>query len=284
MTGHKTWKQLCEMYTSILEGVTLLWFALAIPFLIFVIVDIRSTPENPILKLGFVLVTAYTGVIGAFLYVMGCREPLPGLHERYVSTRWRQVLGSTIHCVAGDGIGILVGAVIGSIVHVSPYVGVAIEYSLGFLFGWAIFQSLFMRDMAGDSYRRSLVTTFIPELLSMNLLMTAMIPISTIFLANLPGGHDPLGGVFWFIFSMALLGGLGMAYPMNWWLVSRHLKHGMMTVRPKTNNTESMKSPHADMHHTKESLPRKRNISIMIAISFLALASGIGTAWFFGGL
>ena len=27
--------------------------------------------------------TAYTGVFGAFLYVLGCREPLPGLHERY---------------------------------------------------------------------------------------------------------------------------------------------------------------------------------------------------------
>ena len=272
------------MYTSVLEGVILLWFALAFPFLIFVILDIRSTPENPILKLGFVLVTAYTGVIGAFLYVVGCREPLPGLHERYVSARWRQVLGSTIHCVAGDGIGILVGAVISSVIHVSPFFDVPIEYFLGFLFGWAIFQSLFMRDMAGGSYRRSLASTFIPELLSMNLLMTAMIPISTISLANLPGGHNPLGVVFWFIFSMALLGGLGMAYPMNWWLVSRHLKHGMMTVRPKTHDSENMTSQHIDMHHMKESLPGRRIILIMASISILALTAGITIAWLFGGL
>ncbi len=272
------------MYTSILEGVMLLWFALTIPFLIFVILDIRSIPENPILKLGFVLVTAYAGVIGAFLYVVGCREPLPDLHERYVSAKWRQVLGSTIHCVAGDGIGILVGAVIGSVIHFSPFVDVAIEYSMGFLFGWAIFQSLFMRDMAGGSYRRSLVTTFIPELLSMNLLMTAMIPISTISLANIPGGHDPFGGVFWFIFSMALLEGLGMAYPMNWWLVSSHLKHGMMTVRPKTSDLESMTSQHTDMHHMKEVYPSRGTISIMASISILALAAGITIAWFFGGL
>ncbi len=194
---------------------------------------------------------------------------MPNLHWLVICSPWRAIL---------------VGAVIGSIVHVSPFVGVAIEYSLGFLFGWTIFQSLFMRDRAGGSYRRSLASTFIPELLSMNLLMTAMIPISTISMANLPGGHNPLGGVFWFIFSMALLGGLGMAYPMNWWLVSRHLKHGMMTVRPKIHDTESMKKPHADMHQTKESLPRKRIISIMVDISFLALASGIGTAWFLGGL
>jgi hypothetical protein len=31
---------------------------------------------------------------------------------------------------------------------------------------------------------------------------------------------------------MALLVGVITAYPMNWWLVSRHMKHGMMTVRP----------------------------------------------------
>jgi hypothetical protein len=32
--------------------------------------------------------------------------------------------------------------------------------------------------------------------------------------------------------SMGLLVGFITAYPMNWWLVTYHLKHGMMTVRP----------------------------------------------------
>src|SRR3984893_9427796 len=86
-----------------LDGVMLLWFVLAAIALLFVAIDIRTTPESPVLKWGFVLVTAYTGVVGAFLYVLGCREPLPGLHEQYVAARWRQTLGSTMHCVAGDG-------------------------------------------------------------------------------------------------------------------------------------------------------------------------------------
>ena len=63
----------------------LLWFLLTAAALLFVAVDIRRTPESPVLKWGFVLLTAYTGVIGAFLYVLGCREPLPGLHEQYVA-------------------------------------------------------------------------------------------------------------------------------------------------------------------------------------------------------
>src|SRR5271155_4679741 len=98
-----------------LNGVILLWFVLAALAVGFVAIDIRNTPESPVLKWGFVLLTAYTGVVGAFLYVLGCREPLPGLHERYVAVRWRQVLGSTMHCVAGDGIGILAGALLGSV-------------------------------------------------------------------------------------------------------------------------------------------------------------------------
>src|SRR6516225_6315476 len=157
-----------------LDGVMLLWFLLTAAALLFVAVDIRTTPESPVLKWGFVLLTAYTGVIGAFLYVLGCREPLPGLHERYVAARWRQTLGSTMHCVAGDGVGILAGAVLSSIFGLAGLVEVVVEYILGFAFGWTIFQALFMRDMVGGSYLRSLRSTFVAELLSMNLLMAGM--------------------------------------------------------------------------------------------------------------
>lgn len=126
-----------------LDGVMLLWFLLTAASLLFVAVDIRATPESPVLKWGFVLLTAYTGVVGAFLYVLGCREPLPGLHERYVAARWRQALGSTMHCVAGDGIGILAGAVLSGAFGISGLAEVALEYILGFAFGWTIFQALF---------------------------------------------------------------------------------------------------------------------------------------------
>src|SRR5215472_18412145 len=47
-----------------------LWFVLAAAALLFVALDIRTTPESAVLKWGFVLLTAYTGVVGAFLYVL----------------------------------------------------------------------------------------------------------------------------------------------------------------------------------------------------------------------
>jgi hypothetical protein len=215
----------------VLDGVILLWFVLTALSVAFVAIDIRSTPESPVLKWGFILVAAYTGPFGAFLYVLGCREPLPGLHERYVTARWRQVLGSTSHCVAGDGIGILAGAAIGSTFHLSPPTHLALEYVLGFGFGWTIFQSLFMRDMVGGSYSRSLRHTFIPELLSMNALMAGMVPVMTILMSHIFDSDSPRSPRFWFVMSMALFSGALVGYPMNWWLVVNHLKHGMMTVR-----------------------------------------------------
>src|ERR1700741_2804126 len=115
-----------------LNGVMLLWFLLTGISLLFVAIDIRSTPESPVLKWGFVLVTAYTGVIAAFFYVLGCREPLPGLHERYVATRWRQTLGSTMHCLAGDRVGTLSGRAPPRGFGLAGLAEIVLEYVLGF--------------------------------------------------------------------------------------------------------------------------------------------------------
>ncbi len=111
-----------------LDGVMLPWFLLTALSLLFVAVNICSTLASPVLKCGFILLTAYLGPLGAFLYVLVCREPLPGLHERYVATRSRQVLGSTMHCVAGDGAGILAGAVIASLFHLSKVTDIALGF------------------------------------------------------------------------------------------------------------------------------------------------------------
>lgn len=90
---------------------------------------------------------------------------------------------------------------------------------------------VFMREKAGGSYRQALTSAFFPELLSMNCLMAGMVPVMVLATASIPASRDPSRPAFWFVMSMALLFGFITAYPMNWWLVSRHMKHGMMTVR-----------------------------------------------------
>jgi len=272
----------------LIDGVMLLWFALTALSVAFVALDIRATPEHPMMKWAFVLFTAYSGPFGAFLYVLGCREPLPGMHEQYVSARWRQALGSTMHCVAGDGIGILVGAVLGALISLPMAADFVLEYVLGFAFGWTIFQALFMGEMFG-SYARALKGTFTSELLSMNCLMGGMLPDSALAFAGNEAAHDPTQPLFWFRMSIALMVGAAFAYPMNWWLVAHHLKHGMLTVRPKA---EAASMPGMDMSKKKMDMAAKSGSAIqapsppvwvMALVSFAVLAAGATVALTFGG-
>jgi hypothetical protein len=248
-----------------------------------------------VMKWGFVLLTAYTGVVGAFLYVLGCREPLPGLHERYVAARWRQTLGSTMHCVAGDGVGILAGAVLSSFLRLPGVTEAIVEYVLGFAFGWTIFQALFMRDMAGGSYSRALKSTFVAELLSMNFLMAGMLATVMTLRRYVPSADNPATPNFWFVMSMGLLVGFLVAYPINWWLVANHLKHGMMTVRPARADAWAhgyaaqpgmSGAPHADHDMSRMSMsmdadrPPSPPIPVMTVLSFLVLAAGAAIAFF----
>jgi len=62
-------------------------------------------------------------------------EPRFGRHAEFIKPLWKQGVGSTVHCPAGDG-------------------------TASVLF---IFQSLFMKRMMGGTYGRALKNSFIPE-------------------------------------------------------------------------------------------------------------------------
>jgi len=274
----------------VIQGMMLIWFILTALSLAFVAIDIPKTPESTVLKWAFVILVIFTGPLGAMFYVLGCREPLKETHELYVSETWRQVLGSTMHCAAGDGLGIIAGAVIGALLSLSPWPDFALEYALGFGFGWAFFQAFAMKDMVGGSYLLSLKETFIPELLSMNLLMTGMLPVMKFLMQRIDGAGDPLLPEFWFTMSMAMIAGFALAYPVNWWLVVNNLKHGMLTVNSldqegSGHSTHSKDIGSEDAIGVKghdglsgETRPGTGTIILLTIISFLFLIGGLWLA------
>ena len=261
-----------------MEGVMLTWFLLTGLSLAFVVIDIPKTPESMVLKWAFVILVIFTGPLGAFFYVLGCREPLRGTHEQYVSARWRQVLGSTMHCAAGDGIGIIAGAAIGAYFGLAAWGDFFLEYALGFGFGWAYFQAFAMRDMVGGSYLRSLKETFVPELVSMNMLMSGMIPTMKFLMPRIEGADDPFQLAFWFTMSMALVVGFALAYPINWWLVVNHMKHGMLTVRREAatgHEGHGAQSGHGGDGHGIDERPSAGLVMAVVLLTFAFLVVGL---------
>jgi hypothetical protein len=160
-----------------IDAILLVWFVLTALSLIYVAWDaVTNNPEMTVMKWGWILVTLYLESICLFLYIMSCKEPAPGIHEEFIHPLWKQALGSGIHCVAGDATGIIVAATITALLGLPMWIDLIVEYVGGFAFGLLIFQSLFMRDMMGGSYRKAVGRSLYPEWVSMNFMMAGMFP------------------------------------------------------------------------------------------------------------
>lgn len=180
--------------------------------------------------MAWILVTLYTGPVGAFMYVLACRRPFPGGHDRCTAATWKQGLNSEMHCLAGDATGIIVAAVIVPVLGLANGWDLLIESAAGFFFGLFIFQALMMVGMYDGNYLLAVRKTFFAEAVSMNMVMTGMIPVMVILAAAWPSSMEPTDPAFWFRMSLASIAGGLLAFPINHWLVKNHLKHGCMTL------------------------------------------------------
>ncbi|HJU04807.1 MAG TPA: DUF4396 domain-containing protein [Nitrospiraceae bacterium] len=210
-----------------------IWFALAGLSTAYVAYDqFTNNPEPAVMKWGFILVTLYMGPLGLLLYVLADKEPRPGEHERFIAPLWKQGVGSTIHCVAGDATGIILAAAVTALLGLPMWLDLIIEYAAGFAFGLFIFQSLFMKNMMGGTYLENVRKSFMPEFISMNAMMAGMAPVmSLLMMGRDMRAMEPTELLFWGVMSLGVIVGFASAYPFNVWLVAENLKHGLMTER-----------------------------------------------------
>lgn len=218
--------------TTLVDVILVAWFAMTLLSAAYVAWDaFANNPEMAVMKWGWLLVTLYTGPVGAAMYVLSCKEPRPGAHEAFIAPRWKQALGSSIHCMAGDATGIIAAATVTMALGLPMWFDTISEYIFGFAFGLLIFQALFMKDMLGGSYAQAVRRSFLPEWFSMNAVMAGMVPVMVILMTRDMTAMDPTSLRYWGVMSLASLAGFVLAYPVNWWLVAAGLKHGMGTVR-----------------------------------------------------
>lgn len=212
-----------------------LWFAAAILSAAWVAYDVTTgQPEiMRVMKIAWVLITLYLGVLGLVLYVTSCREPAAGDHEQFVAPMWKQALGSSVHCVAGDALGIVVVAAITAMTSLSMFVDFGLEYGAAFLFGWLIFQVGPIMALQGQTFRQALKGAFAAEFLSLTTMVIGMFP-TMYWLMGMGGGGAHMAGPgtlrFWGTMAAGIAVGFLFTYPVNWWMVAAGWKHGMGSV------------------------------------------------------
>jgi Domain of unknown function (DUF4396) len=211
-----------------------IWFILT--GLSFAYVTWHNLTRNPVSwvqKLAWILVTAYTGPVGLLAYWVSCRTRKGQTHDESTNKTWQQSVNSEMHCLAGDATGIILSAIVVYHFTLPNGIDLIIEYSSAFIVGLFIFQALMMIDMFNGDYFLAVKKTFFVETVSMNMVMVGMIPVMVILMYLLPEGSNPYKLNFWFTMGMATIAGGLTAYPVNYWLVAKNLKHGCMTIQPK---------------------------------------------------
>ena len=250
-------------------GALALWYALTGASLVFLIYDLETnTPSMRVMKLAWILIVLYTGPLGLFIYMLSCRQPMPGTHDEFIASHWKQSVGSLMHCVAGDATGIILGAIVTYHLPLPNGIDLIIEYAAAFVMGLLIFQALFMKSMVGGSYLEAVKKTFFSETVSMNFVMVGMIPVMAIMRMKIPGGDDPKGLMFWGISSLATVAGAIAAYPVNSWLVGSGLKHGMMTAASSKPSMEGMPGMPGREHN------RPPHVTFMKKLGVFLLSAG----------
>jgi hypothetical protein len=214
------------------------WYGFGLLAAVWVLYDSLTANRHvsPALKAAWPIIAVFFSVVGLALYLASCRPPgirgkageeAKKAHSAFVSARWKKVVGSVIHCVGGDGLGIMSAMVLTRWLGLSFWPEFWIEYAVGFAFGWFIFQYWGMRSMGNPPLAalwkggRAEFFSMISVMVGMGLVMRYVTPTVV--------GHRPTPdeAAFWGFAALGLLAGAVLTYPVNWVLVAVGWKHGM---------------------------------------------------------
>ena len=143
----------------------------------------------------------------------------PETHEP--SDRLRLTTSATVHCLAGCGLGEVVGVVIGVAIGLSSIATLVLAVSLGFVFGFPLGLIPLLR--AGFSWSWAIRQVLVAEGLSIAIMETAEVLVEV----YTPGvmGAGLSSSIFWGGMLLALTAGFIAAWPVNYWLVGKGIRH-----------------------------------------------------------
>lgn len=214
------------------------WYAFGTAGAIWVVWDTYTlnTHVGEAMKWAWPIIVFFFGPIGLLIYLAASRPPGIGgkqgdeaaqAYKDYADARLRRVTGSVIHCVGGDGLGVISAMAFVRVLGFSFWQEFWAEYLVGYLFGWFIFQYRAQLMMAANRWQavwfggRAEFFSMLTVMAGMGAVMGVVTPLTV---GEQP---PPETWAFWGFAALGLFAGFLLTYPMNWMLVQIGWKHGM---------------------------------------------------------
>ena len=128
---------------------------------------------------------------------------------------------STLHCLAGCGLGEVFGVVLGTAFGLISWLSIVLGVALGFVFGFLL--GIIPLVKHGQSPWEALKIIFLAEFVSIAVMETAEV-LAEVYIPGVmtAGLSEP---IFWLGMFMALIAGFAAAYPVNYLMVRRGVRH-----------------------------------------------------------
>lgn len=128
---------------------------------------------------------------------------------------------ATWHCLMGCGLGEVLGVIIGTALELPIVHTMVLAVVLGFVFGFIFGLRPLLR--AGFDFSRAIHQVFIAETLSIVVMEATQVLVQV----HTPGVMEAglLSWIFWLGMGLALVAGYIAAFPVNYVLVGRGIRH-----------------------------------------------------------
>ena len=128
---------------------------------------------------------------------------------------------ATVHCLAGCGLGEVFGVVIGVALGFTRLGTIALAVSLGFVLGFALGVVPLFR--AGYTTKAAFRQVLIAEGLSIGVMETTEVLVEVYTPGVMESGLS--SPIFWMGMGLALTAGFIAAWPINYWLIGKGIRH-----------------------------------------------------------
>lgn len=146
-----------------------------------------------------------------------------GSHKQTIPehSRFKLALSATVHCLLGCGLGEVSGMIIGAGFHLNNATTIIISVILGFVGGFAL--GIIPLKRSGYAFGRAFKIVLIAEGLSIAVMETVEV-LTQVYTPGVMDSHltDP---IFWIGMMLGLIAGFIAAFPVNYILISRGIRH-----------------------------------------------------------